>query len=149
MDPVFSPEDPRRQRDRDHIKLLAIFHFVMAGLVLLGIGFLVMHYFIMQTVFRSPAMLNTPQGRPPFSPDDVLRIMMVFYIFSGVLCVVASALNVISGFFLLGGKHHVFSIVIAALDCLMVPLGTALGVFTIIVLSRDSVAAAYQEPQHR
>ena len=38
MDPVFSPEDPRRQRDRDHIKLLAIFHFVMAGLVLLGIG---------------------------------------------------------------------------------------------------------------
>ena len=36
-----------------------------------------------------------------------------------------------------------FSLVIAALCCLNMPLGTVLGVFTFIVLTRDSVKAQY------
>jgi hypothetical protein len=36
-----------------------------------------------------------------------------------------------------------FSLVIAGLNCIQIPFGTALGVFTIIVLLRDSVREAY------
>jgi hypothetical protein len=34
--------------DADHLKLLAVFHFVGAGLALVGIGFLLLHYTVMR-----------------------------------------------------------------------------------------------------
>jgi hypothetical protein len=34
---------------------------------------------------------------------------------------------------------------VAGLNCIQIPLGTALGVFTIMVLTRDSVEAVYQQ----
>jgi len=148
LDASFLTEDPRRRQDRSQLKLLAIFHFVLGAFMLLSIGFLFAHYFIMQTVFRNPEMMKT-QGNVPFSPNDVLRIMMVFYVIGGVFCILGSALNVVSGLLLLRRKYRVFSIVIAALDCLMIPLGTALGVFTIVVLSRESVAEAYREAESK
>ncbi|MCX6922874.1 MAG: hypothetical protein NT154_06635 [Verrucomicrobia bacterium] len=36
-----------------------------------------------------------------------------------------------------------FSLMIGGLNCLQIPFGSALGVFTIIVLSRDSVRDLY------
>ena len=36
-------------------------------------------------------------------------------------------------------KHYAFALVIACIECLFIPFGTILGVFTIIVLSRESV----------
>jgi hypothetical protein len=40
-------------------------------------------------------------------------------------------------------KNYTFCFVIAALVCLSMPLGTILGIFTIIVLMRDSVKAIF------
>jgi len=50
---------------------------------------------------------------------------------------------VLSGFFLLKKRNRGFSLIIGGLNCLQIPFGTALGVFTIIVLSRDSVRQMY------
>jgi hypothetical protein len=58
-------------------------------------------------------------------------------------------LNGISGFFLQARKNRTFSLVVAGLDCLMIPLGTILGAFTLVVLLRQSVAAAYDEAAGR
>src|SRR4051812_30752503 len=56
----------QQQKDREHIKLLAIFHFVFAGLAFVGIGFLCVHYVIMHTVFSNPDMWKLqPQTMPP------------------------------------------------------------------------------------
>ena len=33
----------QRKIDTDHLRLLAVFHFVIAGLAIVGIGFLVLH----------------------------------------------------------------------------------------------------------
>jgi hypothetical protein len=38
-----------------------------------------------------------------------------------------------------------FSLVIAGVQCMFAPFGTALGVFTIIVLTRDSVRRQYPD----
>lgn len=53
------------------------------------------------------------------------------------------SLNVLSGFFLLQKRNRLFSLIIGGLNCLQIPFGTALGVFTILVLSRDSVRQLY------
>lgn len=50
---------------------------------------------------------------------------------------------------ILSGKHlkrrtgYTFSFVVACVSCISVPVGTILGVFTIIVLARPSVKAAF------
>ncbi len=40
-------------------------------------------------------------------------------------------------------KHRIFSFVVAGVNCLQFPFGTALGIFTFIVLSRVGVKMDY------
>jgi hypothetical protein len=40
-------------------------------------------------------------------------------------------------------RRYTFALVIACIQCLFVPFGTVLGVFTIVVLSRESVKALF------
>src|SRR5579871_2094491 len=124
-------------KDDEHLKLLSIFHFVLGGLSLFGIAFLAMHYLFMSMFFAHPERWQTKGG--PVLPSQFFAVFIWFYLFVGMVLVAACVLNVLSGIFLRQRKHLTFSLVIAALNCLQIPFGTALGVFTIIVLHRDSV----------
>lgn len=131
----------QQRRDCEHIKLLAIFHFVFGGLAFAGIGFLCVHYAIMHAVFSNPDVWKAqPQTMPP---KAFLDAFIWFYLFMGVLLLTGLVLNVLSGFFLLQKRNRLFSLIVGGLNCLQIPFGTALGVFTILVLSRDSVRQLY------
>lgn len=141
----------QRAADREHLNLLAIFHFLVAGLAIVGIAFLFLHYTILHTIFTNPDIWqpkSPPSGEPahtvPPVPKEFFSIFKWFYVFFGAALLMASVGNLLSGLFLRARKHRSFSIVIAALDCLQVPFGTVLGVFTIVVLVRESVAELYQ-----
>jgi len=137
-------DDSQRRRDSEHITLLAVFHFVISGLALLGIGFLFFHYALMSTFFSHPERWTAKNETAP--PPEVFQFFHLFiwiYIFMGVALLLACIGNLVSGIFLCLRKHRMFSLVIAGLNCLQVPFGTALGVFTIIVLQRDSVRRTY------
>ncbi|MFM6408142.1 MAG: hypothetical protein ACKPGT_27195, partial [Microcystis sp.] len=54
--------------------------------------------------------------------------------------------TIVSGRFLKRRQRYWFSFVMACILCLFTPLGTILGVFTIIVLSRQSVKELYGLP---
>ena len=131
-----------RRRDQEHLNLLSIFHFVFSGLALLGIAFLFVHYAMMHTVFNNPEMWKSQKGGGP-PPKEFFEVFIWFYLFMGVVLVIGLALNVLSGIFLRQRRHRMFSLVIGGLNCLQIPFGTALGVFTIIVLSRQSVSELY------
>jgi hypothetical protein len=55
-------------------------------------------------------------------------------------------LTIYSGRCLQTHRHRTFSLVMAAIHCLWMPLGTILGVFTFVVLSRQSVIRLYDTP---
>jgi hypothetical protein len=129
--------------DGEHIKLLSIFHFVVAGLAFLGIAFLFLHYFMMSSVFSNPDMWKSQNNNAPPFPKDFLKTFIWFYFFMGAIFGTACILNLLSGFFLRQRRHRTFSIVVGGLNCLQIPFGTILGVFTIIVLSRNSVRERY------
>lgn len=134
------PPLPRDQRkiDANHLKLLAIFHFVGAGLAVLGILFLLLHYTVMHSVFTNADLWkNQKQPLPP--PDQLFAAMKWFYLAGAVWFLSSCVLNLISGLCLLARKGRTFSLVVAGINCLHLPFGTVLGVFTIVVLSRDSV----------
>jgi hypothetical protein len=144
--PVLSTFPPlviesQRKRDLEHVRLLSVFHFVFAGLALLGMIFLGFHYFMMHTFFTNPDLWKNQNGQPP--PPAIMNILIWVYIFGGVFLAAALILNALSGLFLAQRKNRLFSLIIAGLNCLQIPFGTALGIFTIFVLCRDSVRELY------
>jgi hypothetical protein len=122
---------------------LAIFHFVFGGLALFGIGFLAVHYAIFHAVFSDPQMWKHQGDIMP--PKAFLDVFVWFYVFMGVIFLIGLGLNALSGLFLLRKTNRLFSLIVAGLDCLQLPFGTALGVFTIVVLSRETVRQLYGE----
>ena len=130
-----------QQRDSEHLTLLSIFHFIMAGFALFGIVFLVFHYFVM-SAFMSPEFWKSQKGGQP-PPPQILTILTVIYVLGGIVLVLGGMLNLLSAIYLRRRAHRLFSMVIGGLNCVHVPLGTALGIFTIVVLSRDSVRQTY------
>jgi hypothetical protein len=97
-------------------------------------------------LFSDPNLWKNAKGMnpPPFAPDKFFGVLIWMYVFFGAIMVTAAVLNLLSGLFLLRRKHRMFSVFVAAFNCLQVPFGTILGVFTIIVLSRDSVRQLYE-----
>lgn len=145
--PLFPYPDYFRTRDRDHLNLLSVFHFVIGGLGVLGIGFLTIHYAIMSRVFLSPEIWKNAHGTMP--PRELFDTMIWFYWAAGGAMVLFITANVICGFFLRKRQRWTFCIVIAGLDCLQIPFGTALGIFTILTLSRESVRQLFEEASNR
>ena len=132
----------QRAVDRDHLNLLAIFHFVVAGLAFLSLGFLAVHFAFMRAILDNPEMLKG--GRSAGPPPEFLAMFKWFYAIFSVAAILAVLGNLLSGFYIRARRNRTFSIVVAALDCLQVPFGTVLGVFTIIVLVRESVRELYE-----
>ena len=60
------------------------------------------------------------------------------------LLVAKAALLAYSGVCIRKRRHRTLSVIMACLSCVNIPLGTALGVFTLVVLSRPSVKAMYE-----
>lgn len=130
------------ERDRQHLKLLSIFHFVLAAMSLLGMLFLLLHYGFMQFVLSQPELMEQTDG-----PDlaELVGLFRGFYVFMGGFALIGLIGNLLSGLFLHRRTHRMFSLVMAAFNCIQIPLGTVLGVFTIVVLVRDSVRECYGE----
>jgi hypothetical protein len=135
---------PRDQRniDADHLNLLSIFHFVGAALACLGILFLMAHFAMMHFFFTNQAFWQDQKQAPP--PAAFFEMFVWFYLAIGLWLLASAILNVLSGVFLRLRKYRTFSFVVAGIDCVHVPFGTILGVFTIVVLTRDSVRDLYE-----
>jgi hypothetical protein len=134
--------DPQARRDAEHLKLLSIFHFILAALGLFGIAFLALHLVLMSAIFTNPEMWKNSKNGPP--PEILFKLMLGGYAFGVVVILTGGFLNLLSGLFIRKRRHRMFSIISGGLNCLHVPFGTLLGVFTILILSRDSVRKIYE-----
>ena len=133
----------QRKADADHLRLLAIFHFIVAGLAIVGLGFLFAHYAVMHAVIANPGMWKNQKGGGP-PPEQFFALFKWFYLFFGAFLVAGGLGNLISGFFIRQKKNRIFSLVVAGINCVQFPFGTVLGVFTLVVLLRDSVREVYE-----
>ncbi len=136
---------PSTQRaDSEHLKLLVIFHFIVAGLGVLGLFFLFAHYMLFHFISDNPEIWKHPAN----GSGPTLQIFLIFrwfYVFIATILVAGVAANVASAIYIRQRRNRLFSLVIAALNLFHLPFGTALGLFTLVVLSRDSVRSIYHE----
>ena len=148
MNELPAPSRDQWAIDKGHLGTLSVLHFVGAGLAFLGVGFVCLHFALFSTVFNNPELWKNTQntaGPPPGAVFDVLRWV---YLVLGGWYGTSLVFNLLAGFYLRARKHRTFCFVVAAFNCLHIPLGTVLGIFTIIVLARDSVRVAFEPRTH-
>ena len=75
--PFLTPElmaQNQRRRDGEQLKLLSIFHFVLAGFAVFGMLFLLFHYLMMHAVFTNPEFWkNSKNGGPHAAAQSSTR----------------------------------------------------------------------------
>ena len=130
-----STPDPIPTQDQQHLDLLGIFHYVVAGLGAL---------FSLIPVVHLAMGLAMVTGHFPHKPDEPDPAMFgwIFVAVGGAFILFGltfSALLAYAGRCLRQRRRHTFCLVMAAISCAFMPFGTVLGVFTLIVLTRASV----------
>ncbi|MCY3023019.1 MAG: hypothetical protein NTW87_28925 [Planctomycetota bacterium] len=130
----------KNEPDLEHLRLLGMFHYVLGALCVLCGFFPIIHLLLGLSLLTG----KFPSG--PQSPPPQLFGVMFTLIPALMMCFIwtMAILVFCAGSFLNAQRHYMFCFVIAAIDCVMFsPLGTVLGVFTIIVLLRPSVKALF------
>ncbi|MBI1247222.1 hypothetical protein GC197_05180 [bacterium] len=129
--------------DREHLKLLTIFYYIFAALDLFGLLVIGTQAVVMGTLFASMDHMPKMKGHETSAPPDI------FPFISGILAAYAVIIGIVMVCHLITARslstrtNYTFCIVIGAVTCLSFPLGTILGVFTIIILIRPSVKSLF------
>jgi hypothetical protein len=128
-------------KDLEHLKLLSIFHYIVGGLACFC-GLLWVTYIVAGVILVIAAGSMAGDDRMGASIGGVVATIVGAFLFVlfeayGILCIIAGRKY---------AKHegYRFCFVLAVFTCLNFPLGTALGVFAIVVLNRPSVKALIQ-----
>src|SRR5881396_709817 len=129
----------------DHLRLLAIFHYVVAGLAAL-FSFFPLLYTMVGSIFIFAARHGTPKPGEELPPEFLGWIFIALGSLLFLLGIAMAICISIAGRCLSRRKCYTFTMVMACVECLFVPFGTILGVFTIVVLSRESVKALFSVP---
>ena len=133
-------------QDKEHLHLLAIFHYVVAGLGALC-SFFPLLYTTVGAIFIFAARHGTAKPGEELPPEFLGWIFAVVGALLFVIGIVMAICILIAGRSLALRKRYTFALVIACIECLFVPFGTILGVFTIVALSRGSVKALFEVTQ--
>ncbi|OGP55995.1 MAG: hypothetical protein A2Y65_03690 [Deltaproteobacteria bacterium RBG_13_52_11] len=127
--------------DLQYLKLLSIFHYIFGGMAALFAFIPIIYVVIGMLAFYIPGPLDfESEGVPAF-------IGLLLIIFGTGLIVLGwafSACIIIAGRYLARQVHYMFCMVMAAIECIFMPFGTVLGIFTIVVLVRPSVKEMFE-----
>jgi hypothetical protein len=139
------PEEIDRQSiiDNEHLKLLSLGYMISAGFAAFfscfGLLYLLMGVAMSVAFSHVPASAKTGEPPPAFIGWIFAGIGLVFFLIgTGVAIARFWAARCVKQ-----RKSRTYCIVIAALGCLEFPYGTALGVLSLIVLGRESVARQF------
>ncbi|HDZ61701.1 MAG TPA: hypothetical protein ENH40_00970 [Nitrospirae bacterium] len=129
-------------QDLEHLRLLSIFHYVVGGIGALFALFPIIHLLLgLAFIFSPETFPDSNTGEPP--PQFVGYLFAALGGLFFILGEIFAFLVIYSGIQIKKRKKYTFSFVIACILCMFIPFGTALGIFSIIVLSRNSVKQIY------
>jgi len=121
------------------LEMHAVFYWILGGLGLFASFFLFIYGVILGAVFYNDFMREIMDTFGPNLLELIGGIYLAFFLYVFSL----SILQIIQGFKLNKIKHRGFSIFVSIYSLLAFPLGTLLGIFTLALLSRQSVKDLY------
>lgn len=126
--------------ETEQLRLLAIFHFVVAGIAGLFALFPILHLALGLALVSG--VLPDTEAEPGAT---LVGWFFVLFASTWILCGLAFAVCMaVAGRNLMARRRYTFCLVMAGVACAFVPFGTVLGVFTIILLMKDSVKAMFE-----
>jgi hypothetical protein len=129
--------------DAEHLKILSVCHFVVGAIIGAFACIPVIHLVVGIVLLVAGSAAGGAEGAPPAIVGLMFVLVASVFILGGwtlAACVIAA------GRFLTQRRRHTFCLVVACLLCMFAPLGTVLGVFTILVLLRPTVKALFDRP---
>ena len=135
-DPLSAPTEAAVEHTREHLRLLGIFYILFGLLALPLLAAFGFHGLILDQV-----LANTPD---PELRDSIERIAGMI----GVAVFLLVLIHVVAGFYI-GAcfrkqRHHTLCLIAAIFACLSFPLGTILGVFSIVVLMKPEAKYLFE-----
>jgi hypothetical protein len=125
--------------DEQHLRLLSIFHYVVAGFLAL-VGCFPLIHLALGIAIVSDALPSVPEGAHGGGPPEILGWMFIAVAAFMIVCAWTLAVCILAaGLKLAGRTGYLFCLIIAGIECVFMPVGTVLGVFTIVVLLRPGV----------
>jgi len=160
---------------REHLRLLSIFHYVVGGIGYLFSLFPIFHLAMGIFFLAAPEKLFEPPKPPKITvssigespsvevekpasevrdltPDDLFPARLFGLLFTIIpaiiiLCgFIVSTLIVIAGKRMASYRSHTFCLVVAGIECLFMPFGTVLGVFSILILIKPEARQLFGLP---
>jgi hypothetical protein len=128
-------------QEQEHLKLLSIFHYVVAGCAAFFALFPLIYVILGLCMALAPEEFAGSRQPPP------ALIGWFLFMFGAVMMAVGwafAALVFMAGRFIAHRKFRTFCIVVACIECLFMPFGTVLGIFSILVLMREPVSELFK-----
>ena len=127
-------------QDDEQLHLLSVFHYVLAGICSLFSLFPLIYFGMGLAMMAGMGERETGPASAPLLAGCFVAGMGGLFL----VCAVGYALALfLAARFLAERRRHTFCVVVAAISCSFTPLGTVLGVFTLIVLFRPSVKTLF------
>ena len=125
-------------RDAEHLRMLKIGHYVLAALIAFFSLIFTVHIAI-GIGMLSGAIKNEGEGDARVAGMIFTGVGLVLV----VLGLLVAALVAYAGKSIDQRKNFTFIFIVALVACLFTPLGTILGIFTIITIQKPSVKALF------
>lgn len=128
-------------RDREHLQILALFHWILAGIAALFSLFPVLYFLIGISLVTGE--LHEGKGN---RFEHLMGWMFVLFAAAWILIgILYASFLAIAARSLSQRRHHMFCLVMAGVSCAFFPFGTVLGVFTILALTKEPVRAMFAD----
>ena len=117
------------------LKLLSIGYYIQGGIAVFYALIMFCYLIFMGAIFA--AILNSqPASQQNQIPPGLLPLIGTIVTAFALLGFAGAACLLYAGYALRRNRHRTFILVMAVLNCLAIPYGTVLGIFTFMVLQR-------------
>jgi hypothetical protein len=122
-------------QNQEQLKLLSIFHYIVAGILVLFFCPFLIEFAVGCTLF----MVGFTSNGPLTGGLTMLIFASVFLLFGwgSAFCIFRAGKR------LPQYRDYTFCKVVAGVTCIFLPFGTILGIFTLVVLARPEVKQAF------
>jgi hypothetical protein len=124
------------------VDLLSMFHYILGGITALFSCMFLIHIFIGWAMVSGTFFHDAKGGGPPPAFGWLFVIMGAVFMVLGWSLAVCM---LVAGKKLKQRKNRIFCMVVAGIECMQMPLGTVLGVFTLIALNKDSIKEMFAQ----
>jgi hypothetical protein len=141
-----TPEEKHAIVDDEHLRLLALFHYIFGGIT---VAFALLG--VVWAAFVATIFAAFPPVPPGGANEEFARqfqampaFMMAFFGIMALMGVVYGVLQIVAGRCISQRRARVFTVIVAIPRLVFIPYGTMLSVFTLLVLERASVQQLYR-----